>query len=181
MVLSFSRTYGFYDYLFINDSVIEKVESFKYLGTFFSNNLKWHANSDYVYGKLKQRFFAFSKFKHFRPSLAQRELFIKTIIFPVLSYNIELWYGSATKKEREKLTGLFYRQSFDLDIEFFISDSIQKLATDFITDVNHILHCCYVKGRSKFIMPKTRTNRFLKSFVPRSVQILNSMKCDRAL
>ena len=60
MVLSFSSTYGFYDYLFINDSVIEKVESFKYLGTFFSNNLKWHANSDYVYGKLKQGFFAFS-------------------------------------------------------------------------------------------------------------------------
>ena len=27
-----------------------------------------------------------------------------------------------------------------------------------------ILHCCYVKGRSMFIMPKTRTNRFLKSF-----------------
>ena len=92
----------------------------------------------------------------------------------MLSYNIELWYGSATKKEREKLTGLFYRQSFDLDIEFFISDSIQKLATNFITDVNHILHCCYVKGRSKFITPQTRTNKFLKSFVPCSVQILNS-------
>ena len=30
-------------------------------------------------------------------------------------------------------------------------------------------------------MPKTRTNRFLKSFVPRSVQILNSVKCDRSL
>ena len=90
---------------------------------------------------------------------------------------------SHTKKEREKLTGLFHRQSFDLNIEFFISDSIQKLATtcNFITDVNHILHCCYVKGRSKFIMPKTRTNRFLMTFVPRSVKNLNNVKCDRAL
>ena len=43
-----------------------------------------------------------------------------------------------------------------------------------------ILHCCYVKGRSKFIMPKTRTNR-LKSFLSCSVRILNSVKCDRAL
>ena len=92
----------------------------------------------------------------------------------MLSYNIELWYGSATKKEREILTGLFYRQSFDPYIKFFISDSIQKLAANFITDVNHILHCCYVKGRSKFITPQTRTNKFLKSFVPCIVQILNS-------
>ena len=67
------------------------------------------------------------------------------------------------KKKREKLTGLFYWQTFDLDIYIFISDSIQKLSTSFITDVNHILHCCYVKVRSKFFMPKTRTKRFLKS------------------
>ena len=117
-MVSLSRTYGVYDHLFIFNSPIENVDGVKYIGAFFSNNLKWHANSDYVYCKLKQRFFAFSKFKLFHPNLAQQELFIKTIIFPVLSYNIEMWYGSATKKEREKRTGLFYRQSLDLDIDF---------------------------------------------------------------
>ena len=74
-------------------------------------------------------------------------------MFPVLSYNIELWYGLATKIEQEQLTGLFKRQPFNLDIDFFVSDSIQQLTTNFIPDVNRILHWCYVKEGSKFIMP----------------------------
>ena len=74
---------------------------------------------------------------------------------------------SATKKERAKLTGYFHRQSLTWTSTFFIYGSIWKLTTN----VNHILNCCYVQGQSKFIMPKTKKNRFLKSFVPRSVQI----------
>ena len=62
---------------------------------------------DYVYSKLEQRFFALFKIKQVRQNLAQGELFINTIVFPGLSYNIELWYGSATKIEQEQLTGLF--------------------------------------------------------------------------
>ena len=117
-----------YDYLFINDTLIEKVESIYYL------------NKNFL---LSQLFFQ--------------------------CYHTILSCGTGQpprkkEKKREKLIGLFYRQTFDLDIYIFISDSIQKLSTSFITDVNDILHCCYVKVGSKFFMPKTRTKRFLKSF-----------------
>ena len=39
MILSFSRTFAIDNYLFINDSVIDKVEHFKYFGTTFSNSV----------------------------------------------------------------------------------------------------------------------------------------------
>ena len=84
-----------------------------------------------------------------------------------------MWYGSATQKEREKPTGLFCRQPFDLDLDFFIPDSIQKLATNFITDFNGILYCCYVTEKYKFIIPKTGTSGN-KRFATRSVQIVNN-------
>ena len=66
MVLSFSRTYAVYDYLFINNSPIEHAGNFEYLGMVFSNDLKWYANTEILYSK--SRFYAFSKFKDFKPT-----------------------------------------------------------------------------------------------------------------
>ena len=62
MAVNFSRTYAINDYNFISGNPIEQVASFKYLGTFFDNNLKWQSNIDYVKGKLRQRFFTFQAF-----------------------------------------------------------------------------------------------------------------------
>ena len=42
MALSFSRTFTVCDILYINGSVIEEVNHFKYLGTTFIDSLKWH-------------------------------------------------------------------------------------------------------------------------------------------
>ena len=89
-------------------------------------------------------------------------------------------YGSAKQKEQEKVTGLFCRQPFDLDLDFFIPDSIQKLAINFITDLNSILYCCYMTGRSKFIIPITRTSGN-KRFATHSVQIVKNDNYQKKL
>ena len=61
MVVSFSRIFGIYVYLFIDECPIEKVGHFKYryLGTIFSDNLKWHENTDCVNSELRSTFYAF--------------------------------------------------------------------------------------------------------------------------
>ena len=45
----------------------DKVERFKYSGTNFDKDFKWRSNTDYVYGKVRKIFYAFFRFKHFRP------------------------------------------------------------------------------------------------------------------
>ena len=40
MLVSFSGTYGVYDYLFISGSPIELLDTFQYIGTFFDGNIK---------------------------------------------------------------------------------------------------------------------------------------------
>ena len=174
MVVSFSRTFGIYDYLFIDGSPIEKVEHFKYLGTIFSDNLKWHENTDCVNSKLRSRFYAFSKFKLFNPTVSQKEHFIKTLIFPILTYNIELWYFSSSINDRAKLLKLFDRNNFYTDMDHFVADRIHKLASNFVEWDDHVLNACYTCPRTQYLLPKIRTNRFLESFIPTSIKVLNN-------
>ena len=63
MVFDFSKSHDVTSSVFIDGIEIECVLDFKYLGTFFSEDLKWHTNSDELYKKIKSRFYAFSKFK----------------------------------------------------------------------------------------------------------------------
>ena len=80
MVVNFSRTYGIYDNISVYDKVIECVDSFKYLGIYFDDNLKWLSNTNYIHGKLKQRFYAFSRFNYFKPDGHQKDCFIQSLI-----------------------------------------------------------------------------------------------------
>ena len=174
MVLSFSRSYFPCDYVFIDGNLIERVDNFKYLGTFFNDNLKWSSNTDNVYSKLRQRFFAFSKFKHFKPNSAQRVNFIETLILPVLTYNIELWFYSATQTERDKLLKNFSRNGYVFDCNALVDDKIFSTASNIIESDNHILSECYKSNRKFYRLPKIRCTRFSNSFVPKSINILNS-------
>mgnify|MGYP001804222473 CR=1 FL=1 len=80
IVVNFSKSCVIYDYVFIYGNPIEKVESLKYLGTIIDNDLKWSSNTEYVYGKVKKRFYALYRCKHFRPSIEQRRHFIQSYI-----------------------------------------------------------------------------------------------------
>ena len=173
MVLSFSRSYFPCDYVFINGNLIERVDNFKYLGTFFNDNLKWSSNTDNVYSKLRQRFFAFSKFKHFKPNSAQRVNFIETLILPVLTYNIELWFYSATQAERDKLLKNFFRNGYVFDCNSLVDEKIFSTASNIIESDNHILNECYQSNRKFYRLPKIRCTRFSTSFIPKSINILN--------
>ena len=174
MVLSFSRSYDIYDYLFIAGQPIDKVDHFKYLGTILSSSLKWHENSDCINGKLRSRFYAFSKFKQFKPSQSQKDHFIRTLIFHILTYNIELWHFSSTVKERTKLFKHFDRNNFLVDMDSFVADRINNLASNIIKSDNHISNDCYSCPRTQYLLPRVRTNRFLQSFIPMSIKVFNN-------
>ena len=94
----------------------------------------------------------FFKFNHFKLTSKQKQHFIESLIFPVLAYNIEMWFRSATEGERTKLLKLFSRNNFYLDIPLFISERMDKLAASFVSDQNHILNSCYSRSRKYFLL-----------------------------
>ena len=140
----------------------------------FSSSLKWHENSDCINGKLRSRFYAFSKFKQFKPSQSQKDHIIKTLIFPILTYNIELWHFSSTVKERTKLFKHFDRNFFLVDMDTFEADKINNLASNIIISDNHILNDCYACPTTQYLLPRVRTNRFFQSFIAMSIKVLNN-------
>ena len=176
MVFDFSKSHDVTSSVFIDGIEIERVLDFKYLGTFFSEDLKWHTNSDKLYKKIKSRFYAFSKFKSFNPSNEQCFNFIQSLVLPILLYNSEMWFYSCTESERSMLLKPFRRNDFNCDIRSLIDDRIFSSAVTFYSDQDHVLNPCYVSNRKYFTSAKCRITRFLNSFVPYSIRLLN----DRA-
>ena len=176
MVVNFSRTKQVTSSVSLDGKDIEKVNNFKYLGTYFSNDLKWHTNTDYIYSKLKSRFYAFYKFKSFKPSHSQQVNFIKILVLPILLYNAEIWFFSASKIEVNKLVRLF--KSWNSE-SFYISEMVKgrmiRLATKIRNDERHVLKDCYVLSRRCFISAKCRCDRYLNSFIPTSIRFLNEL------
>ena len=95
------------------------------------------------------------------------------MIFPILIYNIELWYNSANQFERDKLLKPFDRNNFDTDINFLVEHKIFNTATNILVDNEHILNGCYEVHRKLYQLPRIRTTRFLASFIPQSINVLN--------
>ena len=84
MIIDFCRTFSVELPVFIVSKLIERVGTFKYLGTFSSEDLKWHKNSEEILKNIKSRFNAFSKFKSINLSSTQCNHFIRSLILPVL-------------------------------------------------------------------------------------------------
>ena len=121
----------------------------------FSYN-KWKSKTDYICCKLRQRSYAFSCFKHFRPNKQQRDHFIQSRIKPILLYNLSSGIIILLINRRKTLTKRFSQNSFDIDMD--------------IADSSHVLHSCYQTNRKHHQAPKANTNQFLDSFVPFSIR-----------
>lgn len=74
----------------INDMVVDRVKSFKYLGIVIHENLCWADHVDYVCKKVRKRLGILRRIKHLLPKHT-RELYVKTLVFPVLDYGDIIW------------------------------------------------------------------------------------------
>ena len=75
--------------------------------------------------------------------------------------------------ERDKLLQPFDRNHFDTDINFLVEHKIFTTATNILVDNEHILNGCYEVHRKLYQLPRIRTTRFLASFTPQSINVLN--------
>ena len=135
----------------------------------FSYN-KWKSNTDYICCKLRQRFYAVSCFKHFRPNKQQRDHFIQSRIKPILLYNLSSGIIILLINRRKTLTKRFSQNSFDIDMDFSLKSCVCKTAANVIAYSSHVLHSCYQTNQKHHQAPKANTNQFLDSFVPLSIR-----------
>ncbi len=89
--------------LTIMNSTVTAVESFRFLGTTISQDLKWDNHIDSIVKKAQQRLYFLRQLRKF--NLPQELLiqFYSAIIESVLCSSITVWFGSATKTDNRRL------------------------------------------------------------------------------
>ncbi|XDV23365.1 hypothetical protein PO909_027961, partial [Leuciscus waleckii] len=103
MIVDFRRKSPALPPLTIMNSTVEAVESFRFLGSTISQDLKWANHIDSIVKKAQQRLYFLRQLKKF--NLPQELLiqFYSAVIESVLSTSITVWFGSATKSDIRRL------------------------------------------------------------------------------
>ena len=87
----------------ILNSTVSAVETFRFLGSTISQDLKWTSNTDKIIKKAQQRMYFLRQLRKF--NLPQELLiqFYTATIQSVLCTSITVWFGSATSQDRNRL------------------------------------------------------------------------------
>ncbi len=103
MIVDFRRNPPALPPLTIMKCTVTAVESFRFLGTTISQELKWYNHIDYIVKKAQQRMYFLHQLRKF--ILAQKLLiqFYSAIIESTLCTPITVWFTSATKSDLRRL------------------------------------------------------------------------------
>ncbi len=85
------------------NSTVTAVESFRFLGTTISQDLKWDNHIDSIVRKAQQRLYFLRQLRKFNLPQELLKQFYSTIIESVLCTSITVWFSSATKSDLRRL------------------------------------------------------------------------------
>ncbi len=89
--------------LTIMDSTVAAVESFRFLGTTISQDLKWDNHIESIVKKAQQRLYFLRQLRKFNLPQELLKQFFSTITESVLCTSITVWFSSATKSDLKRL------------------------------------------------------------------------------
>ena len=111
LVVDFRRQRKETSPLSINAVVVERVDSFKFLGTIISSSLKWEDNITAIILKAHQRLFFVRQLNKFGVACKGMQQFYRATIESVLTFSITVWYGNSTVQQRMQLDRIVHTAS----------------------------------------------------------------------
>ena len=167
--------------LFINESKVERVSEYKYLGTVIDNKRSFTSNTNFVHKKCQSRIYCLQKLRNIQVSPKILQSFYRCFIESILALSSVCWYGSLSVKNKNVLNKIVnvcckvvgIRQK---SLNEVYESQLKQMATGIMTDSTHTLahYYEYLPSGKRFCYPKIRTLRFKNSFFPKSIQVLNN-------
>ncbi len=155
------------------------VESFRFLGTTISQDLKWDNHIDSIAKKAQQRLYFLRQLRKFNLPQELLKQFYSAIIESVLCSSITVWFGSATKTDIRRLQRTVRTAERIIGAplpslqELYIS-RVRKRAKKVTLDPSHpALFVLLPSGRC-YRSLSTKTARHKNSFFPQAVSHLNN-------
>ncbi len=87
----------------IEGSMIEQVNSYKYLGVFINSSLKWSTRTEYLCGKLCQRIHFLRRLRLFGVCRKIMKTFYNAVLRSLITYGMTAWYGVLTVQLKTKI------------------------------------------------------------------------------
>ncbi|XP_056452319.1 uncharacterized protein LOC130387318 [Gadus chalcogrammus] len=97
--------------LSINAAVVERVDSFKFLGTIISSSLKWVDNITTIIKKAHQRLFFLRQLRKFGVACKGMQQFYQATVESILTFSITVWDGNPTVQQRMRLDRIVHTAS----------------------------------------------------------------------
>jgi hypothetical protein len=149
----------------VNGQPVEVVECFKYLGTQIDSKLNFNQNTNFIFKKAMQRLFLLRKLRSFGVSEAVLETVYKSLIQSLLSFNITVWFGNLSAKNKGTLNRVVNTASKIIgrpqsQLSDIYTVSVHRKAFSITSDSSHPLYCQFEKlpsGR-RYRMPLARRN-----------------------
>jgi hypothetical protein len=165
--------------LTINGQAVEQVNSYKFLGTHISNDLKWHHNSTDIIKKARQRLFFLRSLSSFKVQQGILVNFYRAIIESVLTRSINVWFGSASNKEIGKMNSVIRSAEQIIgaglpSLHSIYNERSKKRTVSIIKDTFHPANYLFQFLRSgRRLRTFYGNKRFLNSFYPSATRIYN--------
>ncbi|KAK3550900.1 hypothetical protein QTP70_008063 [Hemibagrus guttatus] len=162
------------------DSPVTSVESFRFLGTTITQELKWEQNISSL-TKAQQRMYFLRQLKKFLLPVKMLVNFNTAIIESILTSSITVWFAAATARDKAKLQHVIHSAEKVIGCslpslqELYISRSWRcaaKIAADPSHPGNEVFQSLPSGKRLRSI--RTRTSCHKNSFFPTAVSLLNS-------
>ena len=142
--------------IFINNECIEIVNSFKFLGTTISSDLKWHFNTKLILKKAHQRLYFLRQLKKFHLNKEIMVNFYRAIIESILIFSTIIWFNSLSQAEKRKLNSIVNSCSRIIGValpslENLYKDRLRTRCNKIIVDRLHLQivflnYCLLVEG-----------------------------------
>ena len=170
------------DLVMINNTDVERVDCFRYLGTHIDSKLNFETHVNTMIKKCKQRLYLLRKLKSFDVSKKILLLIYKSLIESILSFNVVTWHNYLNLRQKNKINGIIKMCSRIVgengsSISQLYNVSLKRKARQCTSDEKHPLYKMFERMPSgrRYRTPLAKKNLYKKSFVPSAVSLINSL------
>ncbi len=181
MIVDFRRNPPALPPLTIMNSTVTAVESFRFLGTTISQDLKWDIHIDSIVRKAQQRLYFLRQLRKFNLPQELLKQFYSAIIESILCTSITVWFSSATKSDLRRLRRVVRTAERIIGTtlptlqELYLS-RVSKRAGKITLDPAHPAHSLFelLPSGRRYRALSTRTTRHRNSFFPQAIHLMNT-------
>uniref|UniRef100_A0AAX7TII9 Biogenesis of lysosome-related organelles complex 1 subunit 1 n=1 Tax=Astatotilapia calliptera TaxID=8154 RepID=A0AAX7TII9_ASTCA len=167
--------------IILTDTPITSVDSFRFLGTTITQDLKWEPTITSVIKKAQQRMYFLRQLKKFNLPTRTMMQFYTAIIESILTSSITVWYTGATIRDKQRLQRVVRSAEKVIGCrlpslqDLYTSRTLRRAAR-ISADPSHPGHSLFdlLPSGRRLRSIRTRTSRHKNSFFPSAVGHMNN-------